>query len=168
MRFFVVIVLISCSIVFCKAQGGDIHYKKSYRLPRNSFKKTISYTSGNASIYVDRDGFVQFLNQADLGHFSDTITSLSQVKDTVDITNLMIGVSSEKIDKYFIQCIENQKINIVDITRHKFVSKIHARKYNTGGKNGDCLYAYYGFYMPNDKEPFLSVLVSISRSIKFL
>lgn len=164
-------------ISFANAQDK---YKRTYPLKYQHFQHTASYTSGNAIIYIDRDSLIANLQsqakssnyvesyKARIKYTSEAIIVLSKKSDTTSISSIIEDQEIINISlSYFSDCIFKNKANVLDKRTNEFVKKILVKKSNSASKKSRT-YAFYFYFLPNDKKEFMHRIERIGSGTKFL
>ncbi|MCE9540875.1 MAG: hypothetical protein K8R85_16905 [Bacteroidetes bacterium] len=162
---------------FANAQNK---YKRAYPLKNKHFQHTASYSSGNAIIYIDRDSLIENLrSQAQSSNYveshktrikntTERIIGLSQKSDTTNVSSI---VEDQEIVNmtlaYFSECIFKKQANVIDKRTNEFVKKIIVKKSYSSTKKSRT-YAFYFYFLPNDKKEFMHRIERIGSGTKFL
>jgi hypothetical protein len=171
-----------CIVFICVAFIGSAQktYKRSYPLQNNYFKHVAFFSSGNAIMYVDRDSLLGYLmyivefsdyyesSKQKIGYTIDTMLVLSKMSDITDVTYLTgdpetLGI----ILSYYSNCIMNKKANVLDKRTNKYVKKIVVKKSSRSSRSFSS-FAWYYYFLPNDKKEFMHRLEKSGTGIKFL
>ncbi|MES2286862.1 MAG: hypothetical protein V4547_14325 [Bacteroidota bacterium] len=172
---FIIIFLLVTS--FANAQNK---YKRAYPLKNKQFQHTASYSSGNAVIYIDRDSLIENLQSLGkssnyvesykrrIKNIAETIIVLSQKSDTTNVSSI---VEDQEIINmtlsYFSECIFKKQANVLDKRTNKFVKKIIVKKSYSSTKKSRT-YAFYFYFLPDDKKEFMHRIERIGSGTKFL
>lgn len=172
---FIIIFLLVTS--FANAQNK---YKRAYPLKNKNFQHTASYSSGNAVIYIDRDSLIENLrslanssnyvesHKTRIKNTTERIIRLSQKSDTTNISSI---VEDQEIVNmtlaYFSECIFKKQANVKDKRTNEFVKKIIVKKSYSSTKKSRT-YAFYFYFLPNDKKEFMHRIERIGSGTKFL
>lgn len=162
---------------FANAQNN---YKRSYPLKTRHFQHTASYSSGNAIIYIDRDSLIENLwslvkssnyvesYKARIKNTTETIIVLSQKSDTTNISSIIEDQEIINMTlSYFSECIFKNQANVLDKRTNEFVKKIIVKKSNSSTKKSRT-YAFYFYFLPDDKKEFMHRIERIGSGTKFL
>lgn len=166
-------------LIFSFVNAQD-KYKRTYPLKYHRFQHTASYTSGNAIIYIDRDSLIANLQsqakssnyvesfKARIKNTSETIIVLSQKGDTTNISSIIEDQEIINVSlSYFSDCIFKNKANVLDKRTNEFVKKILVKKSNSSSKKSRT-YAFYFYFLPDDKKEFMHRVERIGSGTKFL
>lgn len=162
---------------FANAQNK---YKRAYPVKNKPFQHTASYSSGNAVIYIDRDSLIENLrsmanssnyvesHKTRIKNTTERIIKLSQKSDTTNISSI---VEDQEIVNmtlaYFSECIFKKQANVKDKRTNEFVKKIIVKKSYSSTKKSRT-YAFYFYFLPNDKKEFMHRIERIGSGTKFL
>ncbi len=178
MKSFVVFIAFLLLVTsFATAQNK---YKRAYPLKNKHFQHTASYSSGNAIIYIDRDSLIENLRflakssnyvesyKVRIKNTNDRIIVLSQKSDTTNISSI---VEDQEIINmtlgYFSECIFKKQANVMDKRTNEFVKKIIIKKSYSSTKKSRT-YAFYFYFLPDDKKEFMHRVERIGSGTKFL
>lgn len=162
---------------FANAQSN---YKRTYPLKNKNFQHTASYSSGNAIIYIDRDSLIENLQSLVINSSypefykrrikstTETIIALSQKNDTTNISSIIEDQEIINMTlSYFSECIFKKQANVLDKRTNEFVKKIIVKKSNSSTKKSRT-YAFYFYFLPDDKKEFMHRIERIGSGTKFL
>ena len=172
--------LIVFLLLFTAFANAQNKYKRTFPLKTKHFQHTAFFSSGNAIIYIDRDSLIENL-QSLLKHSSysdyykkriksatEKIIVLSQKSDTTNIYS--ISEDQEIINitlSYFSECIFKREANVLDRRTNEFVKKIFVKKSYSSTKKSRT-YAFYFYFLPDDKKEFMHRVERIGSGTKFL
>ncbi len=173
---FTLLVLVA-SVTFAKAQNK---YKRSYPLKNIDFKHVAAYASGNAIMFIDRDSLVNYLLYIAeySGYYASSRDKIQQTVDSIfvlakksDITSISSFVTDPEVTgiilSYYSRCMLNKKANVFDKTANEFVKKIIVKKSQRSSRSFSS-YAWYYYFLPNDKNEFMHRVEKVGTGIKFL
>ena len=174
---YTLIVLLLLLTAFANAQSK---YKRTYPLKNTHFHHTASYFTGNAIIYVDRDSLVENL-QSLLEYSNYSEYYKKRIKSTTekiivssqksDTTNIYSIIEDQEIVNimlsYFSECLFKKEANVVDRRTNQFVKKIFVRKSYSSTKKSRT-YAFYFYFLPEDRKEFMHRVERIGSGTKFL
>ena len=166
-----------CIAFVCSAQKK---YKRAYSLQNNYFKHVAFFSSGNAIMYVDRDSLVGYLmyiveysdyyesSKQKIGQTIDEMLELCKISDITDVTYITndpetLGI----ILSYYSKCMMTKKANVLDKRTNKYMKKIIVKKSSRSSRSFSS-FAWYYYFLPNDKKEFMHRLEKTGTGIKFL
>lgn len=155
-------------------------YKRTYPLKEIQFKHVASFATGNAVMFIDRDSLIEnLINEVENSDYSSTsIGKIKQTVDTIyvlsqksDITSISAIVSDPEIVgivlSYYSKCILNKRANVLDKRTNEYVKKIIVKKSERAARSFSA-YAWYYYFLPNDKKEFMHRVEKSGTGIKFL
>ncbi len=171
------LLVLAASVTFANAQSK---YKRTYSLKNIDFKHVAAFASGNAIMFIDRDSLVNYLLYVaeNSGYYASSRDKIQQTVDTIftlakksDITSISSVVSDPEVTgivlSYYSKCMLTKKANVFDKRANEFVKKIIVKKSQRSSRSFSS-YAWYYYFLPNDKSEFMHRVEKVGTGIKFL
>jgi hypothetical protein len=169
-----------CLLIVSTTLKAQDKYKRTFMMKDNHFQHVAAFYSGNAIIFIDRDSLVQNLN--DVVNYSDyyettrnkirslidTILILAEQSDITIISSLTNDPEVTGITlSYYSKCILNKMANVYDKRKKEFVKKIIVKK-SAHSSRSFSAYAWYYYFLPDDKNEFMHRVDKVGKGVKFL
>ena len=168
------------SVMLIQFSVAQNKYKRTYPLKTMEFKHAASFSTGNAIIYIDRDSLIlNLINEVEYSdYYASSIGKIKQTIDTIyvlsqksDITNISAIVSDPEIVgivlAYYSKCMLNKQANVFDKRTNEYVKKIIVKKSERSSRSFSS-YAWYYYFLPDDKKEFMHRVEKTGKGIKFL
>ncbi|MCW3071925.1 MAG: hypothetical protein JWO44_1815 [Bacteroidetes bacterium] len=149
--------------------------RRIYRLQPVKFTHAVSYTSGNAILFIEKDSLLHYYDElvaksafaapfkAKIKALADSVRSLAV--EPVNISAIISDQGLKNItEEYFIFCITKKQVLIKDKRNDMAVRKVKTKKLYQNMTH----YLGRNFYLPHDRQQFMCRLESVRCHVKFL